>query len=63
LDAIGSLRAKTINKALMMLQNIAVIIPAKSGHDENSKENDAKESKGLPAVSGAALETTMGFEV
>jgi hypothetical protein len=63
LDAIDSLQAKTINKALVMLQNIAVIIPAKSGHDENSKENDAKESKGMPAVSGAALETAMGFEV
>jgi hypothetical protein len=46
-----------------MLQNIAVLIPAKSGHDENSKENDTKESKGIPAVSCAALETAMGFEV
>jgi hypothetical protein len=63
LDAIDSLQAKTINKALVMLQNIVVIIPAKPGHDENSKENDTKESKGMPAVLGAALETAMGFEV
>jgi hypothetical protein len=46
-----------------MLQNIIVDLPAKLGHDENSKENDTKESKGMPAVLGAVLETAMGFKV
>jgi hypothetical protein len=37
-------------------------IPAKSGHDENSKENETKESSGMPAVLGAALDMAIGLE-
>jgi hypothetical protein len=63
LDAIDCLQSTAISKEFVMPQNIVVDLPVKSGHDENSKENDTKESKGMPAVLGAVLETAMGFKV
>ena len=45
-----------------MISDMAVSIPAKSGHDENSKENETKESRGMPAVLGAALDMAIGLE-
>lgn len=36
-------------------------IPAKSGHEDSSNENDTNESKGIPALLGGHWEITMGF--
>jgi hypothetical protein len=46
-----------------VLQDTEQSIPAKSGHDENSKENDTKESSGMPASLGADLEIAIGFDL
>jgi hypothetical protein len=63
LDATDCLQAMIVSKAVVVLQDTAQNIPAKSGHEENSKENDTKESNGMPALSGADLEIAIGFDL
>lgn len=38
-----------------------LILPAKSGQEESSKEYDTNESKGMPALLGADSERTIDF--
>jgi hypothetical protein len=39
------------------------IIPAKSGHEDSSNENDINESNGIPASLVAHCDTVIGFDL
>jgi hypothetical protein len=45
------------------MSNHSTIIPAKSGHEDSSNENDMNESKGIPASLGAHCEMATGFDL
>ena len=50
-----------VSQAVVTILHFVGDIPAKSGHDENSKEYETKESKGTPASLGADFGIAIGF--
>ena len=52
-----------VSQNVVTIWHIAGDIPAKSGHDENSKEYETKESKGIPASLGADFGTAIVFDL